>query len=77
MGVHVTLTGVRGVFAPFLGTLLYKPMDLSFISPGLRYPGMGAWTFALLAAVSAAGAVMFVRLYLDTRHRTRARPAHD
>jgi len=24
MGIHVTLTGVRGVFAPFLGTLLYS-----------------------------------------------------
>ncbi|MCA9312612.1 MAG: hypothetical protein KDA21_15465, partial [Phycisphaerales bacterium] len=29
MGVHVTLTGIRGLFAPFLGTLLYARWQLS------------------------------------------------
>lgn len=77
MGVHVTLTGVRGLLAPFAGTLLYQPADLGWISPGLRYPGMGGWAFLLLAAISAVGAVMFVRLYQRTRHQTRHRPGRD
>jgi hypothetical protein len=42
-----------------------------------RYPGMGAWTFVLLALISAMGGVMFVRLYLDTKHRTGQRPGRD
>lgn len=77
MGVHVTLTGIRGVFAPFLGTLLFLPAAMDWLAPGLRYPGMGAWTFVLLAAVSATGGAMFVKLYRDTRHRTSVKPGSD
>ena len=77
MGIHVTLTGIRGIFAPFLGTLLFLPRDFSWLAPGMSYAGMGAWTFVLLAAVSAMGGTLFVRLYLDTRHRTRHKPGSD
>ncbi|MDX2115164.1 MAG: hypothetical protein SFZ24_06010 [Planctomycetota bacterium] len=79
MGVHVTLTGIRGVFAPFLGTLLFGGASLEWAGAGegARLPGMGAWLFVLLAAVSAVGGWMFVRLYRDTRERTGVRPVHD
>lgn len=61
MGVHVTLTGVRGAFAPFLGTLLYSG------APGIgavtvTVPAMGGWAFIALAGVSAWGAMLFIRL---------------
>ncbi|MBP6851324.1 MAG: MFS transporter [Rhodoferax sp.] len=50
MGIHVTLTGVRGAFAPFLGMALYLGWDAKGYVPGST--GMGAWLF-LLAAVLA------------------------
>lgn len=77
MGIHVTLTGIRGIFAPFLGTLIFMPAGLAWLGLDWRYPGLGPWTFVLLAIISAIGGLMFVRLYLDTRHRTRQRPGRD
>lgn len=50
MGIHVTLTGVRGAFAPFLGMALYLGWDAQGYLPGAS--GMGAWLFVLSAALS-------------------------
>ena len=50
MGIHVTLTGVRGVFAPFLGMALYTGFG--------GVPGIGGHVFAisaLLSFISVAG----------------------
>jgi hypothetical protein len=42
MGVHVTLTGIRGAFAPFMGMLLYVGWDPAVLPGlGLRLPGFG------------------------------------
>lgn len=66
MGVHVTLTGLRGLVAPFLAVGIWK---------GLEYlsPGAGAWTFAFCAALSAMGGIGFWRL----RNRRRRDLAAD
>lgn len=77
MAIHVTLTGVRGLFAPFIGTWLYYRFDPRWIGIDAQSPGMGAATFYLLAGLSVWGALMFVSLYRDTRHRTRHRPQRD
>lgn len=77
MAIHVTLTGVRGLIAPFLGTWIYQSFDLRWIGLGAEHPGVGPWTFALLAFLSAWGAFMFLRLYRTTRHRTRHAPGRD
>ena len=66
MGAHVTLTGVRGAFAPFLGMLLFVgsgPVAL----PGLEWtlpalPGIGAHSFGVSCALSATSALGFVLL---------------
>ena len=50
MGIHVTLTGVRGAFAPFLGMALYLGWDAKRWLPAS--PGMGAWLFLLSAAMA-------------------------
>ena len=47
MGIHVTLTGVRGAFAPFLGMALYLGWDARGYVPGST--GLGAWLFMLSA----------------------------
>ncbi len=77
MAIHVTLTGVRGIFAPFVGTWMYASLDPRWFGLSADGPGLGPWTFFVLAALSVWGAWMFVSLYRDTRHRTRARPARD
>jgi drug/metabolite transporter (DMT)-like permease len=53
MGIHVTLTGVRGAFAPFLGMALYLGSDARGGLPAV--PGIGAGLF-LVSAVLAVSA---------------------
>ena len=55
MGIHVTLTGVRGAIAPLLGMLLYS--NLGGIS------GDGAWVFALAAFICGLSGLGFNHLY--------------
>ncbi|TVQ65532.1 MAG: hypothetical protein EA379_00005 [Phycisphaerales bacterium] len=71
MGIHVTLTGVRGAVAPFLGAMLYAGFAFSAAGVGFSMPGLGSWTFIVCAAVSVVGALMFLRL-----HRRLGAAAH-
>ena len=57
MGVHVTLTGIRGVVAPALGIALYTGI------PSTGFEGFGNSVFIISALGSAAAAVGFYRLY--------------
>lgn len=65
MGIHVTLTGIRGVIAPFLGVWLFTSSAAGLLAGA----GMGAFTFLLLAGLSLVAALMFVRLHLAHRAR--------
>jgi MFS family permease len=56
MGLHVTLTGVRGLFAPFIGVLFYQFLEAAD-------PGLGRYALFLPLVVSAAGSLGFVWLY--------------
>jgi MFS family permease len=55
MGIHVTLTGVRGAIAPLLGMLLYSNWG------GIS--GDGAWVFALAAFICGLSGLGFNHLY--------------
>ena len=57
MGVHVTLTGIRGVIAPAMGIALYTGI------PSTGFEGLGNSVFIISALGSAAAAVGFYRLY--------------
>ena len=57
MGIHVTLTGVRGAIMPFLGMVLY----IGFFDQ----PGIGAHLFALAALLSMISWWGFRRLHRD------------
>src|SRR5690606_6858550 len=80
MGIHATLTGVRGVVAPFIGTALYSGWGTPpQRGPGadapagaLGWSGLGAWVFFVFAAVSVAGGLLFLRL----RRRMEAATRH-
>ena len=65
MGVHVTLTGLRGAFAPFLGMLLYVGWG-SIELGGLRVPafeGIGAHAIGLACVISTLGTLGYWRLH--------------
>ncbi len=66
MGIHVTLTGIRGAFAPFLGILLYAGWPVMTIpGVGLVIPGwdgVGPGVFFIAAAIGTASAVGFYTL---------------
>lgn len=55
MGVHVTLTGVRGLIAPLFGILLYDALELI-------EPGLGSFAFLVAITIIASGAFGFVVL---------------
>jgi len=59
MGVHVTLTGIRGATMPFLGILLYLGID----SVGIHSSGIGAGLFLLAALLSVISWWGFRRLH--------------
>jgi hypothetical protein len=64
MGVHVTLTGVRGAIMPFLGMLLYLGIDADTGPAWLPQTGaLGAGLFALAAALSVVSWWGFRRLH--------------
>ncbi len=61
MGIHVTLTGVRGATMPFLGMVLYVGVQ--------EFPGIGAHLFLLATALSVISWLGFRRLH---QHMSRA-----
>lgn len=66
MGIHVTLTGVRGAIGPFIGVLLFTGVSLPFLGNGeggaMNIAGLGNASFFVFAAVGAYAAWMFVRM---------------
>lgn len=55
MGVHVTLTGIRGMAGPMLAVTVYQSLEW-------WHAGAGVWVFALCLALSLIGAIGFLRL---------------
>jgi hypothetical protein len=64
MAAHVTLTGVRGAFAPLAGLLLFAGWSggqwFGVSLPG--FAGFGSHTYGLCARLSLASAIGFARL---------------
>lgn len=57
MGVHMTLTGLRGLSMPFLGVLLYRGIDWPAL--GLHWEGLGLATLGLGSGVLFLTAALF------------------
>jgi len=55
MGLHVTLTGVRGSIVPIVGVTLYEGFEA-------WAPGMGVWSLMLPFVLSLTGTIGFVLL---------------
>ncbi len=76
MGIHVTLTGIRGAFAPFLGMLLFTGWN-SVTLPGVgwRIPGfagVGVHVFLIAASLGVVSAIGFLALARHLGHTARA-----
>jgi MFS family permease len=54
IGLHVSLTGIRGLIAPLAGVALYGALESS-------WPGSGRWALLLPAALTSIGAIGFYR----------------
>jgi hypothetical protein len=65
MGIHVTLTGVRGAVAPFAGMALYLGWDAKGHVPGST--GLGVWLFVLSALLGVVAWRGFARLLQDMK----------
>jgi MFS family permease len=72
MGIHVTLTGVRGAFAPFLGMALYLGWDARDLLPGL--PGIGAGLFLISAVLAVSAWRGFERLRVELQPQVMKAP---
>jgi len=55
MGIHVTLTGIRGLIAPLAGVLVYQYLE----SQG---DGLGRWVLLFPFSLTLGGAITFVLL---------------
>ena len=55
MGVHVTLTGMRGLAAPLVGVALYRGVDAI-------WPGLGYTSLLVPVVLNVVGAFSFLRL---------------
>lgn len=66
MGLHVTLTGLRGAIAPFLGILLYAGWTSGGWING-AWDGIGYWVFGAAAAISGIAGWGFNALYHDMK----------
>ena len=55
MGIHVTLTGIRGLLAPLAGVLVYQALEA-------HQPGLGRWVLLFPFTLTLGGAVTFVVL---------------
>ncbi len=74
MGIHATLTGVRGALGPFIGVALYAGLTIPAWTgldeekmPPVLTGGIGAWTFLVFACCGMIGAILFSRLLKDMR----------
>ncbi len=77
MGVHATLTGVRGAIAPFVGVVVFLGVTIDVGGAPISLPPFGGWTFLLLGWMSLVGALLFLRLYWSDRERIRHAPVRD
>tara|TARA_R110002072_G_scaffold42064_12_gene118083 strand:+ start:18264 stop:19610 length:1347 start_codon:yes stop_codon:yes gene_type:complete len=64
MSIHVTLTGLRGLIAPFAGVSLYNLIES-------HYPNEGSWVFAITLLITTAGALGFYYLYTQLKETAK------
>lgn len=72
IGIHATLTGVRGATAPFIGMLLYEGWGETGFDWMPAFNGIGAYTFIVALAFQVVALVGFAQLYRRMQTAKRA-----
>ena len=79
MGLHVMLTGLRGMFVPFIGVAIYHALSNTLPSAGVSAVPGGRWLFlgsVLLCCIGTLGYVRMAQRYRDvTREEDDLPPA--
>jgi MFS family permease len=78
MGIHATLTGLRGTFAPFLGMLLYVGASATALPGGFSLPAvpaLGGWLMILAAGLSTIATLGFMSLRRTVERERSSRRA--
>ncbi|MEM9082825.1 MAG: hypothetical protein AAGB34_04450 [Planctomycetota bacterium] len=75
MGIHTTLTGIRGAGAPIVGAFLYTGIALTPSLPEL--PPIGPMLFYISAAGTAFSGVLFIRLAMELGANTKSKQNSD
>jgi MFS family permease len=71
MGLHVMLTGLRGMFAPFLGVGLYHALSQTLPSAGVSSVPGGRWLFLASVILCVSGTLGYLRMARRYRGITR------
>lgn len=78
MGLHVMLTGLRGMFAPFIGVGIYHALSNMLPNAGVSDVKGGRWLFlasVILCCLGTLGYARMARRYRDTtREEEEPRP---
>jgi hypothetical protein len=65
MGIHVTLTGVRGALGAYVAVALLDGIHIS----GLKWAGIGPYTFVVTAALATIAQIGFNALDRSMNNR--------
>ena len=71
MGLHVMLTGLRGMFVPFIGVLIYHTLSNTLPDAGISDVSGGRWLFLLSVLLCCLGTLGYVRMAHRYRDVTR------
>lgn len=79
MGIHQTLTGMRGMVAPYLGTILLLglPMPTVWGVPLPSLGGIGHYTFAVTTFIAVMSYLGYVYLHITLRRTGQAMVRDD
>ncbi len=79
MGIHATLTGVRGFIAPYAAIILFSGWNGRELL-GLRLPawdGIGVHVFAVTTALAIVAEFGFIHLKMSLKRNARGEPVAD
>lgn len=79
MGIHVTLTGIRGATMPFLGTLLVAGLDdVQFGGISLpKWDGIGPYTFLITFTLCLIAYIGYLRMARDYQQENPTGPPQE
>jgi len=70
LGLHVSLTGLRGLIAPLIGVWVYGLLEL-------LGPGLGRWSLLLPLTLTTIGSIAFWKFHRDHQAKSVSEPEEN